>query len=150
MKPATEALPLLEDALPDHQLVCAAVSAVAAEAEVSEAAVLKAWQRVWGGAGPRHANHLLTSDQNEALLAVLHAFSINNFSLSIMQIAEVVHRMWGLAVSVRWVRQWVNSHRHWLSWRARKALEYKREGAQVIEDVEGFCEQLSIFLKEKY
>jgi len=143
-KPASDALPLLEAALPDHPSVCAAVAAVAAEADVSEAALLKAWQRAGGGAGPPHGNHLLTSDQDEALLAVVQAFSINIFALSSMQIAEVGHRRWGVAVSLRWVRKWVDSHRKWLGWRACKALADKRAGAQVIKDVQGFCELLSI------
>jgi len=147
-KPASDALPLLEAALLDHPSVCAAVAAVAAEADVSEAALLKAWQRAGGGAGTRHGNHLLTSDQDEALLAVVQAFSINNFALSSIQIAEVDLRRWGLAVSLRWVRKWVDSHRQWLGWRACKALADKRAGAHVIEDVQAFCEQLSIFLDE--
>jgi len=100
-KAASDALPQLEAAHPDHPPVCAAVAAVAAEADVSEAALLKAWKRAGGGAGPRHGNHLLTSDQDEALLAVVQALSINNFALSSMQIAEVVHRRWGVAVSLR-------------------------------------------------
>jgi len=49
---------------------------------------------------------------------------------------------------LRWVRKWVDSHRQWLGWRACKALEDKRAGAQVIEDVQSFCEQLSRFLDE--
>ena len=49
---------------------------------------------------------------------------------------------------MRWVRKWVDSHRKWLGWRACKALADKRAGAQVIEDVQGFCELLSIFLDE--
>ena len=117
-QPDSEAIPLLEAVLPDHPSVCAAVAAVAAEADVSKAALLKAWQRVGGGAGPRHGDHLLMSDQDEALLSVVQAFSINNFALSSMQIAEVVHRRWGLAVFLLWVRKWGDSHRQWLGWRA--------------------------------
>jgi len=148
-KPASDARPHLEAALPDHPSICAAVAAVAAEADVSEAALLKAWQRAGSGAGPRHSNHLLTSDQDEALLAVVQAFSINNFALSSMQVAEVVHRRWGVAMSFRWVRKWVDSHRQWLGWRACKALADKRAEAQVIEDVQGFCEQLYILLDDQ-
>jgi len=116
-QPDSEAIPLLEAALPDHPSVCAAVAAVAAEADLSEAALLQAWQRVGGGAKPGHGNNLLMSEQDEALLSVVQAFSINNFALSSMQIAEVVHRRWGLAVSLLLVRKWVDSHRQWLGWR---------------------------------
>jgi len=102
-KTAAEALPLLEVVFRDHPSISAAVSAVAANAEVSEAALLKAWQRAGGGARPRHGSFLLTADQDATLLAVLQAFSINNFALSTTQIAELSHRRRGVAVSLRWV-----------------------------------------------
>ena len=84
---------------------------------MSEKTLLKAWQRAGGGAGPRHGNHLQTSDQDDALLTVLQAFSINNLAPSCMQIAEVVHKRWVVAESLRWVRKWVVFHRQWLGWR---------------------------------
>jgi len=111
-------LALLKAALQDLPSVCAAVAAVAAEADVSEITLLKAWQRAGGGTGSRHGNHLQTSDQDDALLIFVQAFSINNLALSCMHIAEVVHKRWGVAESLRWVRKWVVFHRQWLGWRA--------------------------------
>eukprot|EP00170_Pyropia_yezoensis_P000848 contig_3878_g850 len=91
---ATDAVPRLQAALQQHPSLDAAVQAVALDAGVSAAALRRAFYRHRTGAGHRHGNALLTSEQDEVLLGVVQAVSGNNFTLSSAQIADVVKRRW--------------------------------------------------------
>eukprot|EP00170_Pyropia_yezoensis_P006513 contig_26600_g6534 len=63
------------------------------------------------------------------------------------KISDGVKRRWPVDASLQWVSRWVSSHRRQLRWRSCKALADKRAGPQVFKDVQGFCEQLSLFLE---
>jgi len=144
----TDAVPQLQAALGTRATLKTAAKSIAGDHRFSAGALIQAFYLCRNAADRPHENRLLTSDQDSALVGVVHAFFANNFSLSASQIADVVRRRWGMAPGKQWVGRWVARHESKLGWRACKALSDNQAEAQVVEDVKGFCEQLKLFLEQ--
>jgi len=93
-----------------------------------------------------HGNRRLSAEQEDVVVGVIQAFSINNLPLSKLQIRAMVSRRWNVAVSESWVRRFLRRHHLHLRARSCKALAEKRMGAQMIENVKGFLDELTHFL----
>jgi len=124
-----------------------ALEHVSAETGISTAALRMAYHRSPSGVRRLHGNCTLTAHEDDVLVGVAQAFSLNNFPLSGAQIRAVVKRRWDKDVSKPWVTRWVRRHRHQLSLRACKALADKRAGPEVLEGTKAFCGELETFLE---
>ena len=124
-----------------------ALEHVSAETGISMAALRMAYHRSPSGVRRLHGNCTLTAHEDDVLVGVAQAFSLNNFPLSGAQIRAVVKRRWDKDVSKPWVTRWVRRHRHQLSLRACKALADKRAGPEVLEGTKAFCGELETFLE---
>jgi len=142
-----DALPRLEELKKTHGNLPAALSATAAETGVSVDALRMADRRSPSTSPMPHGNAVLSREEDTALVALAQAFSINNMPLSALQLRDLVLQRWGHKVSRAWVPRWVKRHKKELSQRSCKALADKRAGPQVMESVDGFCNELDDLLK---
>lgn len=121
---------------------------VSSQTGVSVAALKTAYHRSRAGHGGAHGNARLTADQEQVLVGVVQAFSLNNFPLTTTQIRAVVKRRWRMHVSQPWVTRWLQRNRRYLSLRACKALADKRAGPEALDGTKDFCGELERFLKK--
>ena len=144
--PMSSALALLEDTRDDFDAPEDALLHVAAETNLTFSALRSAYHSSRRGRITRHGQYKLSGAQEEVLISVAQAFSMNNVALSVAQIRELVQRKWGVRVSRQWVDRFVDRHRGKLSTRTCKALADKRAGNNVLDGVVDVCEELTDFL----
>lgn len=144
---AADALPALDALLKGNTTLKAALHSAAASTGVSVGALKTAHFRRDGSSTASHGNRLLSAEQEDTVVGVAQAFSMNNLPQSKLQIREMMARRWGVMVSEHWVRRFLVRHREQLRTRTCKALAEKRMGAQMLSNVEGFCSELTDFLK---
>ena len=94
----------------------------------------------------RHAQCKLSAEQEDIMVSVAEAFSVNNAALSVEQMRQLVERKYGVKVSRQWVCRFVGRHRRQLRKRPCKALANKREGREAFDSVVDFCTELEDFL----
>jgi len=92
-----------------------------------------------------HGNGRLSHHDEQVLVGVAQAFSLNNFPLNNAQIRGVIKRRRDIEVSQPWVSRWVKRSRQHLSLRACEALADKRAGPEVLEGAKAFCGELEKF-----
>ena len=80
----------------------------------------------------------LNPDQERALLYIAQTFSINNRSLCISEMCELVKKAWNIDVSAMTIRRWVKENRRNMSFRTCKALSDKRASNEVFQNVKNF------------
>jgi len=93
-----------------------------------------------------HGDRRLSAEQEDVVAGVIQALSINNLPLFKLQIRAMVSRRWNVDVSESWVRRFLRRHHLPLRARSCKALADKCMGAQMIENVKGFLDELTHFL----
>ena len=108
----------LVEAVRDGGSLRMALAAAATRTGFSVPALRSAYHLHLGDAGHAHGNALLTAEQDAILVGVAQAFSVNNLSLSVLQIQALVKSRFSVDVSSDWVSRWVASHRRSLSLRA--------------------------------
>lgn len=143
----SDALPALDELLHSGASLVSALRSVAASRGVTFSALKAAHHRRTRTSTDGHGNRRLTVEQEQTVVGVAQAFSINNLPLSRQQIREMVARRWGVSVSDPWTRRFLARHRAHLRARTCKALADKRMGAQMLANVDGFCEELTDFLQ---
>jgi len=119
---------------------------VAAQTQRSFSSLRSAYHRSRRRTKRRHGQHKLTASQEDILVSVAQAFSVNNMALTGRQMRELVARKWQVNVSRQWVTKFLARHRSRLSKRACKALSDKRAGMEVFDGVAEFCKELKDFL----
>eukprot|EP00170_Pyropia_yezoensis_P001412 contig_6239_g1416 len=83
----------------------------------------------------------MSKEQEQVLVGVAEAFSVNNLPLSRLQLKALVNNRFGATVSREWMNRWLARHRGKLSLRACKTLADKRAKPQVREAL-SFGDQL--------
>jgi len=124
-----------------------ALEQVSAETGISMAALRMAYHRFPSGLRRLHGTCTLRAHEDDVLLGVAQAFSLNNFPLSGAPIRAVVKRRWDKDVSKPWVTRWVRRQRHQLSLRTCKALSDKRAGPEDLKGTKAFCGELETLLE---
>ena len=124
-----------------------ALQTVSNPPELTLAALKSAYHRRGAAPPGDHGNRLLTSEQEETMVGVIQAFSINNLPLSRLQIRTMAGQRFGVQVSEMWVRRFLKRNNKHVRTRTCKALSDKRMGAQVVANVNTFCSELKDFLE---
>jgi len=139
---ATELLPAVDFLMEDRASLVDASKAVSNPTELTLAA-LKSACHSRGAAPPSdHGSHVLTLKQEESMVGVIQAFSINNLPLSRLQMRTMAGQRFGVQVSEMWVR-WFLKRNYKPS--TCMALTNERMGAQVVSNVNTFCSELKDF-----
>ena len=144
--PTSSALALLEDIRDDFDTLEDALLHVAAETNLTFSALRSAYHRSRRGRITRHGQYKLSGAQEDVLVSVAQASSMNNVALSVAQMRELVQRKWGVKVSWQWVGRFVGRHRGKRRKRTCKALADKRAGKDVFDGVLEVCKELKDFL----
>jgi len=131
MTPAN-AIPLLEASLAIESALRQAAESIDHTRPFSTGAIIEAYYRHCRSAPRPQGNRLLTSDHDEAPVGVVQVFSVNNFSVSSSQIADVVKRRWGMDPGKQRVGRWVERCDEELGWRTCRPLSDHRTGALVV------------------
>jgi len=124
-----------------------ALQAVSNPPELTLEALKSAYHRRGAAPPGDHGNRLLTSKQEETMVGVIQAFSINNLPLSRLQIRTMAGQRFGVQVSEMWFRRFLKRNNKHVRTRTCKALADKRMGAQVVANVHTFCSELKDFLE---
>lgn len=141
-----EATPRLQALVAASNTLKAAVAIVAAETGLREQALATAYRRHRTDAGSAHGNAVLSREQEQVLVGVAMAFSIDNVPLYRPQLQALVHNRFGATVFRECVNRWLARHRCHLSLRACKALADKCARPQVYFGMQCFCLELRVFL----
>eukprot|EP00170_Pyropia_yezoensis_P002808 contig_11824_g2814 len=141
-----EATPRVQALVAAGNTLKAAVATVAADTGLWGPALATAYRRHRTDAGSANGNAVLSKEQEQLLVGVVQAFSIDNLPLSLPQLQALVNNRFGATVSREWVSPWLARHRAHLSLRACRTLAGKRAGPQVYFGVQGFCLELRVFL----
>jgi len=88
--PTSSALALLEDTRDDFDALEDALLHMAAETNLTFSALRSAYHHSRRGRITRHGQYKLSDAQEEVLISVAQAFSMNNVALSVAQIRELV------------------------------------------------------------
>jgi len=144
---ATELLPAVDFFMEDGASLVDALKAVSNPTGLTLAALKSAYHRRGAAPPGDHGNRLLTSEQEETMVGVIQAFSINNLPLSRLQIRTMAGQRFGVQVSEMWVRRFLKRNSKHVRTRTCKALADKRMGAQVVANVNTFCSELKDFLE---
>ena len=124
-----------------------ALNLVSGQTGIAVGALRSSYYRSRENTPRAHGNARLSHHDEQVLVGVAQAFSLNNFPLNNAQIRGVIKRRWDIEVSQPWVSRWVKRNRQHLSLRACKALADKRAGPEVLDGAKAFCGELEKFLE---
>ena len=119
---------------------------MAAQKNRTFSSMRSSYHRSRRGHKERHAQCKLSAEQEDTMVSVAQAFSVNNAALSVEQMRQLVERKYGVKVSRQWVCHFVGRHCRQLSRRPCKALANKRAGREEFDSVFDFCTELEDFL----
>jgi len=124
-----------------------ALNLVSGQTGIAVGALRSSYYRSWDNTSRAHGNARLFHHDEQVLVGVAQAFSVNNFPINNAQIRGVIKRRCDIEVSQPWVSRSVKRNRKHLSLRACNARADKQAGLEVLDGATAFCRELEKFLE---